>query len=174
VAAQLCDKQGGERGTGTEKEGVKVIDRVTWVASLMKDCLWRRSSAASRRANRNRGRAVQRQSDRGETYGKCKIARSSATSRGGQRDAGRKTETDKETRSKTEGNTGDRSKGKQCQTDTNLVKIWSHLRKELVVVQLCNKQGERETQGQRQICNRNCYYPCSGRLDITLVTHTSV
>jgi hypothetical protein len=23
-------------------------------------------------------------------------------------------------------------------------------------------------------CNRNCYYPCSGRLDITLVTHTSV
>jgi hypothetical protein len=23
-------------------------------------------------------------------------------------------------------------------------------------------------------CNMNCYYPCSGRLDITLVTHTSV
>jgi hypothetical protein len=23
-------------------------------------------------------------------------------------------------------------------------------------------------------CNRNCYYPCIGRLDITLVTHTFV
>jgi hypothetical protein len=34
--------------------------------------------------------------------------------------------------------------------------------------------GTRTSTAEPLLCNRNCYYPCSGRLDITLVTHTSV